>query len=450
MPDKILIIDDDKTLFHSLKLLLSKQGYEVQGIFNPLNALEYIRSFEPNLILLDLNFTIATSGRQGLEILGQIKAQNITTPVVLITAWGSLEIAVEGMKLGAVDFITKPWDNATILAAVTTQLKLCSDINGSAQDVEALDAIIGNSEAIQQVKKTIQKIAPTDATVLITGESGTGKELVAEAIHDNSHRRDHPFVKVNLGSIPSDLFESEMFGHKKGAFTGAYTDRKGRFQLAQKGTIFLDEIGDLEKDAQVKLLRVLQEKTFEAIGSSSTTKSNVRVISATHRPLQQAVTQQKFREDLYYRLNLLQIQLPNLHQRRQDIPILVQSFVNGLERSYGKALEPVDEDTLIWLSKQQYPGNIRQLKNIVERTGLLANHGRLTIRDFQPHFESIKLQGSSPFHLTDMTLDEMEKTMIQQSLNFHNGNISRVARSLGITRSALYRRLQKHQLQYES
>lgn len=450
MPYKILIIDDDKTLFHSLKLLFSKQGYEVQGIFNPLNALEHIESFEPNVILLDLNFTIETSGRQGLEILQRIKEKNIQTPVVLITAWGSLQIAVEGMKLGAADFITKPWDNATISSAVNTQLKLRSKWDTPATNNEALDAIIGNSEAIQQVKKTIQKIASTDATVLIMGESGTGKELVAEAIHDNSHRCDHPFVKVNLGSIPSDLFESEMFGHKKGAFTGAYTDRKGRFQLAQKGTIFLDEIGDLEKDAQVKLLRVLQEKTYEAIGSSTTTKSNVRVISATHRPLQQAVMQQEFREDLFYRLNLLQIQLPNLHQRRQDIPILVQSFVSGLERSYGKALDPVDEDTLIWLSKQQYPGNIRQLKNIVERTGLLANNRRLTIRDFQPHFESSKRRGSALFNVGDMTLDEMEKTMIQQSLNFHNGNISRVARSLGITRSALYRRIQKHQLNYES
>src|SRR5690606_22006389 len=262
MPPKILIIDDDRTVCRSLKLLFSKAEFSVETLFNPLNTLEFIDSFQPDVVLLDLNFSIDTSGQEGLRILESIRQRNPELPVILITAWGTLELAISGMKLGARDFITKPWDNQQLKSAVQTQIDLNSGKDSEILDVSALEAIIGDSESIRAIKSTILQIAKTDATVLITGESGTGKELVAEAIHNNSKRRDKAFVKVNLGGVPDELFESEMFGHVKGAFTGAVHDRVGRFRKADGGTIFLDEVGELSQRAQVKLLRVLQEKAF--------------------------------------------------------------------------------------------------------------------------------------------------------------------------------------------
>ncbi|MBX2845582.1 MAG: sigma-54 dependent transcriptional regulator [Saprospiraceae bacterium] len=441
---KILLIDDDRTVCQSLKLLLGKAGYEVHCIFNPLNALETVAAFGPDLVLLDMNFTVDTSGKQGLEMLQKLMGRFPKLPVILITGWGTMELAITGMKAGARDFIAKPWDNDNILSSVKTILQLETTEVAPTSKTPALDAIIGNSDEIQRIKAMIAQVGPTDATVLITGESGTGKELVAEAIHDCSQRNEENFVKVNLGGISSTLFESELFGHKKGAFTGAFSDREGRFQLANRGTIFLDEIGDLEMPSQVKLLRVLQEKTFESLGSSKAQKVNVRVISATHKPLEENVAQGSFREDLFYRINLINIHLPPLHQRPSDIPLLVKHFMDLLQESYGQKDIFIGKEAMDWLSKQHYPGNIRQLKNVVERAWLLEQSKELTIKSFQPHLAGPSTRSTSGIpKVGAMTLEEMEKAMITKAMNFHNGNISQVARSLGITRSALYRRLEK-------
>jgi len=359
-----------------------------------------------------------------------------------------MELAITGMKAGARDFITKPWENKNILSSVSTILDLEEQEapTTNPQQTPALEAIIGDSDAINRIKAMIKQVAPTDATVLITGESGTGKELVAEAIHDGSKRSDAAFVKVNLGGISTSLFESELFGHKKGSFTGAITDREGRFKIADQGTIFLDEIGDLEAASQVKLLRVLQEKTFEPLGSSKPVKVDVRLVSATHKSLEELIAKGSFREDLYYRINLLHIHLPPLHQRSEDIPLLVNHFIGMLNIAYGEKELFLEDEALDWLSMQQYPGNIRQLKNIIERAWLLEQSNSLSIKSFKPHLTGLaKSSSGSGFpSVGAMTLDEMEKAMIKKAMNFHNGNISQVARSLGITRSALYRRLEKH------
>ena len=283
---KILVIDDDRTVCSSLKLLLSRKGYEVDVIHRPIIAMDKIKEFKPEVILLDMNFTIDTSGKQGLMLLKSIRENFGDISVILMTGWATVQLAVEGMKLGARDFIAKPWDNKELLSSINNIIQLHHNVVklSNAQPKQQSN-IIGESDQIQQVLDLVEKVAKTDASVLITGESGTGKELIAEAIHQSSRRSDNAFVKVNLGGVPNNLFESEMFGHKKGAFTGAHSDREGRFSKANKGTIFLDEIGELGLDSQVKMLRVLQEKTFEPLGSSQSQKTDVRVISATNKDL---------------------------------------------------------------------------------------------------------------------------------------------------------------------
>lgn len=426
-----------------MKLLLTKSGHQVEAIYNPLNALEHIGAFKPELVLLDMNFSVATTGEQGLAMLNKIRTSHEALPVILITGWGSMELAVEGMKAGARDFLTKPWDNHQLLQSIESILHLEQELES--ETLAPLTKIIGASDAIQAVKALIRKVAPTHATVLVTGGSGTGKELVAEAIHELSNRSTEAFVKVNLGGLSATLFESELFGHKKGAYTGALQDREGRFSIADKGSIFLDEIGDLALDLQVKILRVLQEKSFEPLGSSKPKKVDVRVISATHKSLEDMVAQGLFREDLYYRLNLIHIHLPSLHERRDDIPLLAKHFIhnwnkiNNLDRY-------IEREAMEWLQAQTYTGNIRQLKNILERSYLLASKDRLTIKDLKPHF-STRLSSTSASvtpQVGAITLEQMEKAMIEKAMAFHNRNISLVSQSLGITRSSLYRRLEKH------
>lgn len=443
---KILIIDDDRIVCQSIKLLLTKAGYEVETIYNPLNAVEHIERFQPNLLLLDMNFTVSTTGEQGLQVLKRIKTKFPNQNVILITGWGTMELAIEGMKLGAKDFITKPWDNQTLLQSVESILAFEKPISPKHRSNSALDKIIGESKQIKDVKVLIQKIASTNATVLITGESGTGKELVAEAIHESSKRSREAFVKVNLGGLAETLFESELFGYKKGAFTGAIQDRDGRFKVAHKGSIFLDEIGDVPMSLQVKLLRVLQEKTFEPLGSSKPIKTDVRVISATHKNLPELIANQQFREDLYYRINLIHVHLPSLVERREDIPYLANHFIDNFNQ-LEKKLVCIEDEAIDWLTEQDYSGNIRQLKNIIERAYLLSSKNDLTIKDFKPHFEQLQIGKTTKMpQVGCLTLDEMEKEMIEKAMLFHKRNISLVAKSLGITRSSLYRRLEKFEI----
>ena len=446
---KILVIDDDRTVCKSLNLLLKKSGYEVQTLSQPNIALDLLKEFKPHLVLLDMNFTIDTSGKQGMRMLNRILQVDSSILVILITGWATLQLAVEGMKNGAKDFLAKPWDNQHLLSSISTALTLYKSNESAPSDLAKDDHIIGKSDSFKKVLELVDRVSYTDASVLITGESGTGKEIVAEAIHLKSRRNNSPFIKVNLGGISTSLFESEMFGHVKGAFTDASSDREGRFAKAHTGTIFLDEIGDLAAESQVKLLRVLQEKSYEVLGSSKTIKTDVRVISATHKPLNEMVANGTFREDLYYRINLIQIHLPSLAERRDDIPLLVEYFVRGVSKLYEIDRPFITREAMEWLTNQTYSGNIRQLRNIVERTVLLTHQKKdLDIRDFQDNMMMTKrrIDKIALPNIGEMTLDELESSMIKKALAYHNHSISKTSRSLGLTRSSLYRRMEKYNI----
>lgn len=453
----LLIVDDDLAIRTSLILLLKKEGFEVRGVGSPDETFDILKTVTPELILLDLNFSIETSGKEGMQLLQQIKKRYPAIPVILITGWGTIDLAVRGMKEGAIDFITKPWQNDHLLQSVRTILNLSQilPLSGSRKKLEQqyhFENIVGQDPKLLDILETVGRVASTDAAVLITGESGTGKELIAEAIHMNSKRKSRPFVKVNLGGISSTLFESELFGHVRGAFTDAKTDRLGRFEMAHKGSIFLDEIGELDLSSQVKLLRVLQERTFEPLGSSKSRTVDVRVICATNRNLEEMVAQGTFREDLYYRINLITVKLPALRERPDDIPLLSEFFVNNLKTIYQRPNLRLSPAAMKWLRTLQLQGNIRQLKNLVERTVLLSGSDTLDIADLQRNLSG-GTQPSAQKNLPEVgaiTLEEMEYQMITKAMQFHQNKVSKVARSLGITRFALYRRLEKYGISYES
>ncbi len=449
----ILIVDDDAVVRSSLTFLLKRAGYESKAVPGPTEALDVVRSTTPQLILLDMNFTLTTSGEEGIQLLKQIRIFRPEVPVILMTAWGSISLAVQGMQAGAFDFITKPWNNLVLLNTIRTAIEL-SEQNKEQQQplnrkggasVHQFDKIIGQNADLLNLLGTVSRIAPTNASVLITGESGTGKELIAEAIHNYSPRKKEPFVKVNLGGLSQSLFESEMFGHKKGAFTDAYIDRTGRFEMANKGTIFLDEIGDLELSCQVKLLRVLQDQTFEVLGDSRPRKVDIRVVSATNRDLKEMVASRSFREDLFYRINLITIHLPALRERTDDIPLLARYFADKQSETNGLPRIDFSSDAYTYLQKLPFPGNIRELKNLVERTMLVSGKSILNANDFKGQSMNSSdgaITTSKPFE--GMTLDEIEKQTILQALDTHKGNLSHVASALGISRAALYRRLEKY------
>src|SRR5690349_16762740 len=366
----ILIIDDDHAVTALLALLLKQAGFASTAAASPDEAIEVLRRQPCQLVIQDMNFSRRTSGEEGLALLQRIKALTPGLPVVLITAWGSINLAVEGMKAGAADFVTKPWTNQQMLETVKTTLglaasRVAADEHAATRD--ELDArfdfgsLVGRDAKMLRVLQLIGRVAATQASVLITGESGTGKELIAEALHRNSTRADRAFVKVNLGGISSSLFESEMFGHVRGAFTDAKFDRVGRFEMANKGTIFLDEIGDLDAGSQVKLLRVLQDRTYEVLGSSRTKTVDVRVICATNRNLEEMVERGTFREDLLYRINLITVKLPPLRERISDIEKLVHFFISNLKTIYNRPQLEVSKEALKWLQGLSLPGNIRQL-----------------------------------------------------------------------------------------
>jgi two-component system NtrC family response regulator len=457
----ILIADDDPSVVASLGLLLKRHGHATVGALSQEEALRHLEGEEIGLVLQDMNFSRGTSGEEGLELLREIRRRRPQVPVILITAWGSIALAVEGMKAGAADFVTKPWSNPQILQSVDTALSLArsGDARTAPSSREELDSrfdfrgLIGRDPRFLKILELIGRVAPTDASVLITGESGTGKELVAEALHRNSRRKGGPFVKVNLGGISSTLFESEMFGHVKGAFTDARTDRKGRFEMAHAGTIFLDEIGEIDPSAQVKLLRVLQDRSYEVLGSSITRTVDVRVIAATNRDLGEQVAKGQFREDLLYRLNLIAIRLPPLRERRGDIPVLVRHFLDASSQEYRRgagAGVAISDKALAWLQGQSWPGNIRQLKQTLERAVLVLDGDVLEAEDLLALSDLESRAARDPNALPSpgsMTLDEMEKAMIVKCLRHYEGNVTRVAEALGLSRAALYRRFEKYGLE---
>lgn len=459
----LLLIDDDIAVQTSLSLLFKREGFSVRMADGPFETREALEQETPEAILLDMNFSVDTSGDDGLRLLRYIRERLPSVPVLLITGWGSIDLAVQGMKAGAADFITKPWQNDHLVQSVKTAIRLSAGepVSGSRRQLNEqfrFDNIVGEDAQLLDVLTTIGRVAPTDAPVLITGESGTGKELIAEAIHQNSRRKHQPFVKVNLGGISSTLFDSELFGHVRGAFTDAKTDRIGRFELASRGSIFLDEIGDLDPASQVKLLRVLQDRTFEPVGSSKSRTVDVRVICATNRDLEAMVRLGTFREDLFYRINLITVRLPALRERPADIPRLVTFFTDNLKTLYGRPNLQVSKEAQHWLKELSLPGNIRQLKNVVERAVLLAPSDTLTVADFEKHltFGSLAAVSSMDHSTTvlppvgSMTLDQVERQMIERAMAFHHNRVGNVARALGITRFALYRRLEKYGMAYNA
>ena len=442
----ILIIDDDSAIRSSLKLLLKHERYTAKAVASPEEAMDAVRQETPQLILMDMNFSLSTDGCEGLALLKKMKIFCPEVPVILMTAWGSIDLAVQGMQAGAFDFITKPWENMLLLQRIETALEL-SGRKDSVEETSGFDraGIVGESAAVQDIFKVIRRIAPTNAPVLITGESGTGKELVAEAIFRNSRRSSAPFVKVNLGGISQSLFESEMFGHRKGAFTDARSDRDGRFTLADRGTIFLDELGELDLRSQTKMLRVLQEQTFEVLGDSRPRKVDVRVICATNADLADMVQKKTFREDLFYRVNLITIHLPALRERREDIPLLVDHFVQDFCRRNALPVPEISAGAMAYLSGLPYPGNIRELKNFVERTLLVCGKDVLDAEDFRSQHQPVPTSGETGENpsLGGMTLEEVERKAILEALEKYNHNLSQVATALGITRQSLYRRIEK-------
>jgi two-component system response regulator HydG len=455
---KILIVDDEDDILMSLQLFLSQHFEVVKTENNPYQLPRLLRNESYDLIILDMNFKKGeTSGRDGMMWLKKVKELAPAANVIMMTAYADVKTAVEAVKSGALDFIEKPWRNEKLLAT----LLAAHQLSQSRQQVQQLEQkqkalssnidqqfgeIIGHSDAIKQVFKLIEKVAKTDANVLILGENGTGKELVARAIHRSSKRNNEVFITVDLGAVSESLFESELFGHKKGAFTDAREDRTGQFEVASGGTLFLDEIGNLSQPLQAKLLTALQSRQIRKIGSNQSVNIDIRLICATNMPLYDMVQDNSFRQDLLYRINTVEIKLPSLKERRTDIPILANHFLKIYTRKYQKPALKISNNALKELQSYSWPGNIRELRHAVERAVILAEGPNLEISDFI--LQSGNQQGnSSPTEeLDSYNLSDIEQWAIRKALTKHTGNISRAAEELGLTRAALYRRMAKYGL----
>jgi len=453
---KLLIVDDDKDVLLAAKLFLKQHIKIVHTEEKPESIPDLMSNDKYDLILLDMNFSRdATSGKEGFHWLNKILEINPATIVILITGYGDIELAVQGIKEGATNFLLKPWENKKLLATITTSLQLkkskgeLSDLKSKQQTQvrggETDDRVlIGQSAAMKKVLATSEKVAITEANVLILGENGTGKELIARAIHDASKRKDNVFVSVDLGAITETLFESELFGFKKGAFTDAKEDRAGRFEAANKGTIFLDEIGNLSMGLQSKLLSVLQNRNVVRLGTNKEIPIDVRLICATNMPLYQMVNENKFRQDLLYRINTVEITIPPLRERIEDLPLLLDHFMQIYCDKYKMPVKRVNNSTMSRLEKHTWPGNIRELQHAVERAVIMSESNMLEPDDF---FLS-KVDDDKPgaIQTSNMNLEETEKMLIRKVIDKHGGNISKAAKELGLTRASLYRRIEKYGL----
>jgi DNA-binding NtrC family response regulator len=445
----ILVADDQADVREALRLLLKGEGYAIDTVASPAAVLSAVQRADFDAVLLDLNYARdTTTGREGLELVSELQALDATLPAVVMTAWGSVDKAVEAMRRGARDFIEKPWDNARLLATLRTQVELGRALRRTRRlegenrllRRDSRPELIAESAAMRPVLQLIERVAPSDANVLITGEHGTGKEVVAQWIHAASPRAARPLVAVNLGGLSEGLFESEMFGHVKGAFTDARTDRIGRFELAEGGTLLLDEIGTLESRQQAKLLRVLETGEVERVGASRARKIDVRILSATNADITAEVAAGRFREDLLFRLNTIEIRLPPLRERQGDIQPLAEHFLGRYAARYRKALAGFEPEALQALEGHGWPGNVRELDHTLERAVLMA-HGPLV------RSADLGLRGSGAAgRLEDLPLEEVERVLIRKALERHGGNVSQAAKALGLSRSALYRRLQHHGL----
>ncbi|HYE16320.1 MAG TPA: sigma-54 dependent transcriptional regulator [Pyrinomonadaceae bacterium] len=452
---RVLIADDQPAVVEALRLLLKPEGYEIKAVASPSDVLEALSRQTFDAALIDLNYTRdTTSGQEGFDLLARVRELDATLPVVVMTAWGSVEVAVEAMRRGAGDFVQKPWDNARLLSILRTQVELARAVRKGAR-LEAENQmlrtdgggagaplLIAESAVMQPVLELVRHIGPSDANVLITGENGTGKEVIARTLHALSPRASKPMVAVNAGALAEGTFESELFGHVRGAYTDAKTDRVGRFELADGGTLFLDEIANVPLNLQPKLLRVLETGEFERVGSSQTRRTDVRVLSATNADLKEEVEAGRFRRDLLFRINTVEIHLPPLRERAEDVPALAHYFLRFYSQRYRKSLRGFDSEAAGLLRSYQWPGNVRELDHVVQRSVLMARSDEVRAADLglQPSRETGERR------LDEMSLEEVERLLIQKALKRFGGNVSHAAEALGLSRSALYRRMQKYEL----
>ena len=446
---RILLADDQADVLQALRLLLKAEGCDIETATSPAGVLAAVDARDFDVALIDLNYTRdTTSGEEGLTLLSRLQQLDTPMPVVVMTAWGTVDLAVEAMRRGARDFIQKPWDNERVLAVVRTQVELGRALRRS-QRLEAENrllrdqgtnkpALIADSAAMRPVLELIARVGPSDANVLVTGENGSGKGTIAQALHAVSSRATRPLVTVNAGGLSEGLFESELFGHVKGAFTDAKSDRVGRFELAEGGTLFLDEIANISLNLQTKLLRVLETGEFERVGSSRTRRANVRIISATNADLSTEVATNRFRQDLLFRLNTIEIPLPPLRDRREDIPLLARHFLAQHAQRYRKPLTGFEPAAMQLLLDHAWPGNVRELDHAVERSILMAQDDVVRGRDL-----GLRTSKEATARIEDMSLEEVEGFLIKKALARYDGNVSQAAKALGLSRSALYRRLQR-------
>jgi DNA-binding NtrC family response regulator len=447
---RILIVDDQPDILESLRLLLKGEGYEIESARSPAAALALVQKQDFDVAVADLNYARdTTSGEEGLELISRLLALDRTLPIVVMTAWGSIDLAVEAMRRGARDFVQKPWENARLLVILRNQIDFARAVRRGerlqAQNellaAEGDFTFIAEAQAMRPVRELIARVGPSEANVLILGEHGTGKEVVARELHGRSSRSRKPLVVVNVGGLGETVFESELFGHVKGAFTDAKADRVGRFELADGGTLFLDEIANVPPRQQTRLLRVIESREFERVGSSKTRRVDVRLISATNANLDEEVAAGRFREDLLFRLNTVEIRLPPLRARRQDIPLLADHFVRRYAGRYRKPVLGFDEAAAATLLDYSWPGNVRELNHVVERAVLMARGERIAAAELA--LREAPRPESAP---AEMSLEDAERVRIRESLERAGGNVEAAARTLGLSRSALYRRIQKHGL----
>lgn len=449
---KILIADDQPHILEALRLLLKSEGFQTETANSPASILNAINTRDFDAVIMDLNYTRdTTSGQEGLDLLSRLQALDNSLPIIVMTAWGSVDLAVEAMRRGARDFVQKPWENDRLITILRNQIELGQALKkGQRLEAEnqilrnenqALPKLIAESAAMKPILQIISRVGPSDANVLITGENGTGKGVVAQALHAVSSRATKPLVTVNAGGLSEGVFESELFGHVKGAFTDAKTERVGRFELADSGTLFLDEIANVPMNLQSKLLRVLETGEFERVGSSRTRKADVRIISATNADLNEEVSGNRFRQDLLFRLNTIEIRLPSLRSRREDIPLLTAHFLRQHSQRYRKKIVSIDDAAMQELLHHPWPGNVRELDHALERAVLMAQSTTIKSADL-----GLRVGREGAPRLEDMSLEDVECLLIKKALARYEGNVSRAAEALGLSRSALYRRLQRYQL----
>jgi len=447
---RILIADDQPDILEALRLLLKGEGYVTESTTTPDGIVMAVKSKDFDLVLMDLNYARdTTSGQEGLDALSVLQSMDSTLPVVVMTAWGNVGLAVEAMRRGARDFIEKPWDNTRLLAILRTQVELSHALREGQRleaenrllRMEGRPKLIAESPAMRPALDLLARVGPSAANVLITGEHGTGKDVIARTLHALSERALRPMVTVNAGGLSEGVFESELFGHVKGAFTDAKTDRVGRFELADGGTLFLDEIANVPLNLQAKLLRVLETGELEQVGSSKTRRMDVRVLSATNADIAQEVQAGRFREDLLFRLNTIEIHLPPLRERREDLPLLANYFLRQFSQRYRKHLTGFESAAMQTLIDYAWPGNVRELEHAVERAVLMAQGDTVRSSDL-----GLRTGREAAGRVEEMSLEEVECLLVKKAMARHEGNVSAAADALGLTRSALYRRLKKYGL----